>query len=213
MNRVLIIEDHAIVRRGLAQILDSEPDLEVAGEAATGAEGLRMIGAAAYDVVVLDVSLPDRSGLEVLDAAQQLRPGLRVLVLTMHSEKQYAVRAIRAGAAGYLTKESAPEALVRALRAILAGRRNITPAVAEELAIEVGGGRTGPAHERLSNRELEVLRGIVQGHAIKEMAADLELSEKTVSTYRARLLEKMGMKHNAELVRYAAEAGLFPGAV
>ena len=203
MIRVLVADDHAVVRRGLRQMLAETGDVVVAAEAATAAEALDLVRAQAFDVVVLDLSLPGRGGLDLLGEIKALRPELAVLVLTMHPEKQYAVRALKAGAAGYLTKETAPDLLVDALRRVAAGGRYVSPGLAEALADHVEKGREGAPHESLSDREFAVFRMLAAGRTVGQIAEELSLSVKTVSTYRTRLLEKMGLASNAELMQYA----------
>jgi len=205
MIRILIADDHAIVRRGLKQILAETPDLQVTGEASDGAEAMKKVRENEYEVVVLDITMPGRSGLEVLKELKAQRPELPVIVLSVHPEEQYAVRVLRAGADGYLTKVRAPEELVAAIRAASAGKKYITPSVGERLARELDL-RTGkPRHERLSDRELDVMLMIASGKAVKEIAHELSLSPKTVSTYRSRLLEKLGVRSDANVTRYVIE--------
>lgn len=205
MVRILIADDHPIVRRGLKQILAEEPDLTVGGEAQTSQEVLDQVRRGGWDVLILDISMPGRGGLDVLKEIKHQYPKLPVLVLSMHPEDQYAIRALRAGASGYLTKESAPDELVAAIRKIVRGGKYISPTLAERLAaeIEAPGGKL--PHERLSDREYQVLLMIASGKTVSQIAQELSLSVKTISTYRARLLEKMGMKTNAELTHYAIE--------
>jgi len=206
--KVLIVDDHAIVRRGTRELLSEDyPDAEFA-EAASGEEAVVLAEQTAYDLVVLDISMPGRGGMEALRELRQRGVKTPVLVLSQHAEEQYAIRTLRAGAQGYLTKESAPEELVHAARRILAGGKYITPSLAERLAESVGSDRVGAPHDALSDRELQVLRLIGAGKAVKDIAAELGLSEKTVSTYRTRVLEKMQMQSNAELIRYAMRVGL-----
>jgi DNA-binding NarL/FixJ family response regulator len=201
--RLLVADDHAIVRRGLRQIVAEAPDLSVAGEAATADEVLARVEERSWDVVILDLSLPGGNGLDLLGEVKRRRPDLPVLILTVHSEEQYAVRALRAGAAGYLTKESAPEQLVEAVRKVVRGGKYVSPAVAERLAFTLGRDVDRPPHEALSDREYQVLRMVASGKTVSEIAEALSLSVKTVSTYRSRILEKMEMKTNAELTHYA----------
>jgi two-component system invasion response regulator UvrY len=203
--RVLIADDHPVVRRGLRRILEDETDMEVAGEAPSAQETLDIVNKTECDVLVLDIELPGRSGLDVLKELKKSRPKLPVLVLSIYPEEQFAVRVLRTGAVGYLTKESAPEELVRAIRAVHAGGRYITPSVAELLAYEVDQSTSKPAHVSLSDREFEVLRMIASGKAVSQIAEELSFSVKTISTYRARVLAKMRMKTNAELTHYAIE--------
>ncbi len=208
MIRVLIADDHAIVRHGLQQILAQEPDLTVAGEAASGEELLTMVREARGEVVVLDLSLPGMAGLDVLHEVRHLAPHLPVLILSIHPAEQYAARALRAGASGYLTKESAPEELVKAIRRVVAGGRYLSAAAAEGLADYVAGGMLSKPHEALSDREFEVMRLLVRGRRVADIAEALNLSPKTVSTYRRRVLEKMNMESNADLVEYAVRERL-----
>ncbi|MGD8491309.1 MAG: response regulator transcription factor [Anaerolineae bacterium] len=205
MIRALIADDHAVVRQGLKQILGDTPEMVVAGEATTGQEVLDKIRAETWDVVVLDISMPDRSGLDVLKQLRSERPRLPVLVLSMHSEDQYAVRVLKAGASGYLTKDSAPDELVKAIRKVVSGGRYVSSFLAEKLAFEIGTDSSRLPHETLSDREFQVLRLIAAGESVTEIAAELCLSVKTVSTYRARMLEKMNLTTNAELMHYAMQ--------
>jgi two-component system invasion response regulator UvrY len=205
MIRALIADDHAVVRQGLKQILGDTPEMVVAGEATTGQEVLDKIRAETWDVVVLDISMPDRSGLDVLKQLRSERPKLPVLVLSMHSEDQYAVRVLKAGASGYLTKDSAPDELVKAIRKVVSGGTYVSSFLAEKLAFEIGTDTSRLPHETLSDREFQVLRLIAAGNSVTEIAAELYLSPKTVSTYRARLLQKMNLTTNAELIHYAIQ--------
>jgi DNA-binding NarL/FixJ family response regulator len=208
MIRVLIADDHAVVRQGLKQIIGDTPELLVAGEATNGQEVLDQVRAETWDVVVLDISMPDRSGLDILKQLRSERPTLPVLVLSMYSEDQYATRVLKAGASGYLTKDSAADELVKAIRKVVNGGRYVSPLLAEKLAFEIGDDSSRLPHETLSDREFQVLRLIAAGKSVKEIAAELSLSVKTVSTYRARLLEKMNLGTNAELMHYALQNGL-----
>jgi two-component system invasion response regulator UvrY len=208
MIKVLIADDHAIVRRGLKQIIVEEPDMIVAGEAQSATEALELARHCESDVIILDISLPGRSGLDVLKELRHAYPKLPVLILTMHPEEQFAVRAFKAGAAGYLTKESAPEELIQALRKVAGGGRYVSPALAERLALRVAN-HEQPPHEILSDREYQVLHFIAIGKTVSEIAKQLSLSVKTISTYRSRVLEKMHLKNNAELMRYAVTYQLF----
>jgi DNA-binding NarL/FixJ family response regulator len=205
MIRLLIADDHAVVRRGLKEILTAESDMVLVGEARSGPELLALARKERVDVVVLDITMPGRSGLEVLKELRQELPRVRILVLSMHPEDQYAVRALRAGAAGYLTKESAPDELVKAIRRIVAGGRYVSASLAEHLALGLSDDAERSPHERLSDREYQVLCLLASGKSVSDVAEDLALSVKTVSTYRARILEKMNLKNNAELTRYAIE--------
>jgi two-component system, NarL family, invasion response regulator UvrY len=203
--RVVIADDHAVVRRGLAQILAEEPDMKVTGEAQNVHELLAVIRKEPCDVLVLDVSMPGRGGLEILKDVKQDRPKLPVLILSMHPEDQYAVRALKAGAAGYLNKDSAPEELVKAVRKVVGGGRYVSANVAEKLAYDLTSDTGRAPHETLSDREFQVLCMIASGKSVTDIAEELALSVKTVSTYRARILEKMGMRNNAELTHYAIQ--------
>lgn len=202
---VLVVDDHEVVRQGLTRIISASPGLFVKAEAANGAQALAALRETDVDVVLLDISLPDVNGLTLLKSMYEIRPKLNVLVLTMHPEKQYAIRTLRLGASGYLTKESASEELLAALEAVASGRRYITPGVAEQLTREILGEGDQAPHLSLSNREYRVFLEIARGHSLKVISGMLDVSEKTVSTYRARMLEKMNMGNNAEVVRYAVE--------
>jgi DNA-binding NarL/FixJ family response regulator len=208
MIRALVADDHAVVRRGLKELLTESREVAVMGEAATAQEVMDQVRRGRWDVVVLDLNLPDRSGLDVLRELKQERPQLPVLILTICSEDQFAIRALRAGASGYLTKESAPEELVDAVRRVVRGGKYISPALAERLALWVGADGERPPHETLSDREFQVFRLLASGRTVSQAAESLHLSVKTVSTYRARLLEKMNMKTNAELTLYAVRNSL-----
>lgn len=205
MIRILVADDHAIVREGLKQIVSEMPDMVVAGEASDGEEVLKEVQEDNYDVVLLDISMPGRSGLEVLKELKSQRAGLPVLMLSIHPEEQYAVRALRAGASGYLTKASAPAELVAAIRKAAVGGKYVTSSLAQKLASELTLDASEPPYRNLSDREYQVLCMIASGKAIKEIAEDMLLSAKTVSTYRSRVLAKLRLKSNAELVRYAIE--------
>jgi two-component system invasion response regulator UvrY len=206
--RILIVDDHAIVREGLKQILAEVDDIEVGGEADCSSRALQMARLEPWDMVLMDISMPDRSGLETLELLKKEHPGIKVLMLSMHRETQYAVRALKTGAAGYLNKQSAPDQLVNAIRLVASGKKYISPEVAQELASQVSGERTGPPHEELSNREYQTLCMIASGLPVSAIADKLALSVKTVSMYRARLLKKMQLKNNAELTHYAIKHGL-----
>ena len=208
MIRVVIADDHTILREGLRQLLGASADVEVVAEAADGHEVLARVRSLDFDVLLLDMSMPGKSGIELIKHVKSEKPKLRVLVLSMHEETQYAVRAIKAGASGYVTKDSAGTQLVTAIRRVAGGGAFITPEVAEQLALGAMPGAEGPAHQRLSDREFEVLRLLVAGHTVTETAAMLNLSGKTVSTHKARLMEKLGIDNQADLVRYAMKHGL-----
>ena len=207
MNRILVVDDHALVRRGLIELLQQLPDGVQFGEAGTAAEALALALDEKWDVVLLDLGLPDRHGLDVLRELRVARPQLPVLILTMFPEDQLALRVLELGAAGYLTKESAPEELLRALERVMAGHKYLSPAMAQAVADGLGGPPPTP-HEQLSERELEVLRLLAAGRPITAISRLLGLSPKTVTTYRARLLHKLRMKSNAELTFYATQHGL-----
>ena len=204
MIRILIADDHAIVRQGLIQILAEESDMAVFGEAANASETIKNVHEQNWDIVILDITLPDRSGLDVLKELKNIRPGLPVLILSMHPEEQFAVRALKAGAAGYVTKESVPEELVKAIRKVLEGGKYVSPKLAEKLAVdlELKDESKRSLHEILSPREYQVMCMITSGKRIKDIAEELYLSVKTISTHRTRILEKMKMKNNVELTRY-----------
>jgi len=206
MYRVLVVDDHDVVRRGIRSILEDRVSSIAISEAASGDEALAAL-VEKFDAIVLDLTMPGRSGIDLLTEIKHRHPELPVLVMSLHSEAQFAVRALRAGAAGYLTKAAAPEQLVIAFERIVKGGRYISESVAERLAAEAGGVASSP-HEKLSDREFDVMRGIASGETVGEIAARMHLSVKTVSTYRTRLLEKMGMETNAELTRYAISNGL-----
>jgi DNA-binding NarL/FixJ family response regulator len=208
MIRVLLADDHAIVRNGLKEILESTGDIVVAAEATNGHEALARVRETEIDVAVVDLSMPGRSGVELIKLLKVERPKLRLLVLSMHSEEQYAVRAVRAGAAGYLTKESAADELVAAIRRIAGGGAYISPETAERLVLASNTGSDGPPHTQLSNREYEVFRALVDGKSVTDIAAGLNLSVKTISTHKSRILEKMGLANQADLVRYAVRHNL-----
>ena len=203
MLRILIADDHAIVRQGLKQIVTETRDMIVAGEASNGQELLNKIKDDDYDVVVLDITMPGRNGIDVLRQLRTERPRLPILMLSIHPEEQYALRALRAGASGYLTKESAPDELVVAIRKVSSGGKYISASLAEKLAFELEAGREQAPHETLSDREYRVMCMIASGKTVMVIARELMLSEKTISTYRSRILQKMNMKNNAELTYYA----------
>ncbi len=203
MHKVLICDDHAVVRQGLKQILLEDSNKFSCEEAANGREVLDMIAEKKWDAVVLDISLPGMSGIEILKEIKKVRPKLPVLVLTVHSEEQFGLRTLKAGAAGYLTKDSAPEELVNALKRIMNGGKYINQQIVEILMNDVDNNSDRPPHENLSNREFEIMRLIASGKAPMQIADELALSVKTVSTYRSRLLEKMKFTTNAEITHYA----------
>ena len=204
MIRVITVDDHPVVRRGLKQIIAAEQDMQVVGEAENAREAIRVIHRTACDAVVLDITLPDASGLDVLSQLKSERPTLPVLIMSIHDEEQYALRVLKAGASGYLMKNSIPEELIKAIRKITSGGKYINPSLAERLASEfVSPGKT--PHEKLSGREFQIMCLIASGKSLKEIGEALFISGKTVSSYRARILEKMKMSTNADLTRYALE--------
>ena len=208
MIRILIADDHSVVREGLKQIVQEAGDMVVGGEAANGHEVLQLIHQGDWDVVLLDINMPGKSGMDVLKQLRGERPRLPVLMLTMYPEEQYAVRALKAGASGYLTKESIPDELISAIRKVSSGRKYISSSLAEKLAYDLDMDTEGPLHETLSDREYEVMCLIARGETVGSIADRLCLSIKTISTYRARILEKMKMKKNAELMHYAIKHNL-----
>ena len=203
--KFLITDDHEVVRQGVRQILAEEFGPATFGEAANTADLLFQVGKEPWDLVLLDINMPGRNGLEALVELKQQRPRLPVLVLSMFPEREYAVRALKAGAAGYLTKESLGRELVAAVKKVLAGQRYITPALAELLAADVVRSGSGLPHEALSDREYEVMKLIAVARSVKQIASDLFLGEKTVFTYRARMLEKLGLQSDVEVARYALQ--------
>lgn len=202
--RIIIADDHAIVREGLKQILADSPDMVVAGDAENGTDAVKLARRGDADVLLLDISMPDRSGIDVLKQIKKEVPRLAVLMLSMHREDQYAIRSLKAGAAGYLNKQSAPAELVDAIRQVAGGRKYISAALAQELANQVGDeNRAVPPHETLSDREYQTMIMIASGKTVSDIAGELSLSVKTISMYRSRLLQKMKLRHNAELTHYA----------
>jgi DNA-binding NarL/FixJ family response regulator len=201
--RVFIADDHAIVRAGLKQILAEERDISVVGEAETGLDAIKLFRKSRCNVLLLDISLPDRNGIEVLKQIKDDKPELAVLMLSMHREDQYAIRALKAGASGYLTKQSAPRELVGAIRQVAAGQRYVSAQLAQVLAAQIGEDHEKPPHENLSDREYQTLMMIASGKTVSEIAKELTLSVKTISEYRSRLLAKMNLKTSAELTHYA----------
>jgi two-component system, NarL family, invasion response regulator UvrY len=205
MKRILIVDDHEVLRDGVKRIFDKHPGTTTFGEASTASEALSLVRKQDWDVVVLDLSLSGRNGLEVLKELKQIRPRLPVLILTMHSEEQFARRAFKAGADGYITKDNPRSELVKAINKVIEGGKYISPALAEILIIDFGKGTDRAPHERLSDREFEVMCLISSGKTVSEIAELLSLSDRTISTYRARLLEKMEMKTNAEITHYTIQ--------
>jgi DNA-binding NarL/FixJ family response regulator len=208
MIKILIADDHPIVRAGLKQILAEASDIEVTVEAADGHELLRLIRKGGIDVVLLDISMPGLTGLDALKQIKTENPDLPILILSMHPEDQYGIRVLKAGAAGYLMKSAAPDQLVGAIRKVYRGGRYVSPSLAEKMAFGLQAGASGLPHEALSDREYQVLCMIASGKTVKEIGEELALSEKTISTYRTRVLEKMNMKSNSELTHYAIKLDL-----
>lgn len=208
MKRILIVDDHEVLRDGVKRIFDKKPGTATFGEAGTTQEALKLAREQDWDVVLLDISLGGRSGLEVLKELKQMRPRLPVLILSMHSEEQFARRAFKAGANGYVTKDSPRAELVKAINKVIQGGTYVSPALAEKLVVDLQRGTDRPLHETLSDREFEVMRLIASGKTVGEIAEILSLSSGTISTYRTRILEKMGMKTNAELTHYAIQNDL-----
>ena len=205
MIRILVADDHGLVRRGIAQIASESQDIAVAGEASTGEEALELVKHGDFDVVFLDIAMPGRGGLDVIRDIREAKPGIKVIILSMYSEEQYAVRSLRDGASAYLTKTSADTELVTAIHTVATGHRYITSVVADRLAYYVECESELPPHERLAKREFQVLVLIGVGKTVGEIAEELALSVKTVSTYRARILSKTGMRTNAQLMRYTVD--------
>ncbi len=205
MIRILLADDHTIVRQGLRKILSEFSDLDVAGEASNADEVMAQVREHPFDVIVLDISMPGKSGIEIIADIRNENPRASILILSMMPEEQFAKRALRAGASGYMTKGSAPEEFIRAIRQIHDGRKYISPALAEYLASDLGDSTDRPPHEALSAREFQVLLQLASGKSISEIARQLSLSAKTVTTYRTRILEKMKLKSNADLTRYSIE--------
>jgi DNA-binding NarL/FixJ family response regulator len=206
--RIVIADDHSIVREGLKRIVSSIEGMEVIGEAGNGTEVMQRVRELAFDVLVLDLSMPGRSGMELIKLVRSEKPQLRILVLSMHQELQYAVRAIKNGASGYLTKESAPDQLEQAIRKVASGGAFISAEVAEQLALGAMPGSQAVPHESLSNREFEVLQMLVAGVSLTDIGTKLNLSVKTVSTHKTNLMQKMGLQNQNELIRYAIKHGL-----
>jgi DNA-binding NarL/FixJ family response regulator len=208
MIRILIADDHPILRAGLKTLLSECDDMTVTGEAGSGEETIEMIKATELDVVLLDITLPDMNGVDALKQIKRHRPQLAVLILSMHPEEQYAVNLLRAGACGYVPKEAAPEQLVTAIRTVMGGRRYVSATLAELLANDLGNGTQQPSHATLSEREFQIFCKLAAGLTVSQIGVNLNLSVKTVSTYRSRILEKMGMKTNADLTYYAIKNGI-----
>lgn len=208
MIKVLITDDHPVVRQGLKQILKDTADISVTGEANNGQEALDQVLVNNFDVVLLDISMPGRSGLETLKELKHARPDLKVLILSMFPEQQYAIRALKASAAGYLTKASAPEELITAIRSVAHGRKYLSATLAEIIALDLSGEAAKLPHEALSNREYHVMCMLAAGKTVSTIGKELALSAKTISTYRRRILDKLLMKSNAEITHYVIQQGL-----
>jgi len=202
MIRVIIADDHAIVRQGLKQILSETDNISVTGEAETGLQAIKIVRENVFDVMLLDISLPDKSGIEVLKQIKKEQPKLTVLMLSMHTEHEFAVRSLKAGASGYLNKQSAPSQLVTAIRQVATGKKYVSAALAQELANTLGQDTDQPLHENLSDREFQTLCLIASGKSLSDISIKLCLSPKTISVYRSRLLEKLRLTNNSELTRY-----------
>ena len=211
MIRIVVADDHAIVRDGLKQLLAVPSDLEVVGEARDGHEVLQRVRELDFDLLLLDMSMPGKSGIELIKQVRAEKPRLRILILSMHEEHQYAIRAIRAGASGYITKESATNKLVEAIRKVASGGAYISGEVAEQLALGAMPGNKGLPHESLSDREFQVFRMLAEGKSVSDIAERLTLSVKTVSTHKANVMHKMGLENSGELIRYALAHRLVPG--
>lgn len=206
---VLVVDDHALIRKGMKQILDDTADIRVTGEAESGAQALHMSRENHYDLILLDITLPDKYGIDVLRLLKLQNPALPVLILSMHPDEQYAMRSIKAGASGYMNKQSAPQQLVTAIRQVASGRKYISSTLAEQLAEElIQPNKPAASHQLLSNREYQTLCLIASGKSLSEMADIMSLSAKTVSVYRSRMLEKMGFRNNADAIRYAISHNL-----
>ena len=203
MIRVLIADDHPILRAGLKTLLSECEDMSVSGEASSGDETIRMVRSGQHDIVLLDITLPDMNGVDALKLIKRHRPGMAVLILSMHPEEQYAVNLLRAGASGYVPKEAAPEQLVTAIRTVMNGRRYVSAALADVLARDLSDPDQQPSHSALSEREFQIFCKLAEGMSVSQIAANLNLSVKTISTYRARILEKMALRNNADLISYA----------
>lgn len=205
VKKILIADDHSIVREGLKQILSEMSEDVITDEASSGQEVLEKVWDNDYDMLLLDISMPGRSGLDILKQLKHDKPDLKILVLSMHPEEQYAVRALKAGAAGYLTKERTPHELIEAIEKVSIGKKYVSSSLAETLAMHLESSSTKPLHETLSDREYEVMCMIASGKTVKEIADELSLSVKTISTYRTRVLGKMNMQNNAQLIHYTIQ--------
>jgi len=208
MIKILVVDDHAVVRAGVQYFIAQVPDMKIEGEAATAQEAMRLVRAQDWDIVLLDINMPDKSGVEVLKQIKREKPELPVLILSMHPESRYAVQILRSGASGYVQKEALAEELVNAIQTILRGHKYISHTVAELLTTELDSSAEKPLHETLSKREYEIFYKLCQGHGVTKIADELCLSVKTVSTYRARVLQKMNMENNAGIIYYAIKQNL-----
>ena len=203
MISVIIVDDHTIVRKGIQQLLEDTDDIRIEGEACRASEMFKKLEEGPFDVILLDISLPGRSGVETLKQLKETYPDIPVLILSMYPEEQYALRVMKSGASGYLTKESAPDEMVHAIRTVARGKKYISTSLAEALAEHFNGYTEKPGYKNLSDREFEVLKRIASGQPLTEIADQLSLSVKTISTYRSRILNKIGLKNNSDIVRYA----------
>jgi two-component system invasion response regulator UvrY len=203
MINILVVDDHALIRKGLKMLLEESPDFEVKGEAETGAQAIKMVREQHFDLVLLDISLPDKHGMDVLKQLKLEQPDIKVIVLSMYPEDQYGLRALKAGAVGYINKQSAPENLVGAIQQVIRGKKYISGTLAEQLLSNLIGDSQDQLHQSLSNREYQTLCLMSSGNSLTEISEIMMLSPKTVSVYRARMLEKMNFKNNAEAVHYA----------
>ena len=208
MIKVLMVDDHIMVREGIKRIIEDTTDIEIVAEAASGEEALQVIDNIILDVILLDISMPGKNGIQTLKEIKKKAPTLKVLMLSMHAEEQYAMRAIKAGASGYLTKDSAPDKLVTAIRKIKQGRKHISPEVAELLVTDIYHEEDKDLHSLLSDREFEILKYIIKGVSLKKIALNLSISDKTVSTYRSRLLKKLNLTNTADLIKYGISQNL-----
>ncbi len=208
MINIIIADDHTIVRAGLKQIIADNLEMKVSGEAGDGQELLDKVNKNKYDVILLDISMPGRSGLDILKQLKETRPSIPVLILSMHNEEQYAIRTIKAGASGYLTKETAHETLIEAVKKVHNGGKYISSSLAEQLADSITRGKINPSHENLTDREYQILCKLASGMSVSGIASEMFLSVKTISTYRRRILDKLDMKNNAELIHYAINNNL-----
>lgn len=208
MIKVLIADDHLIIRKGIKQLLEADPEIKVTGEASDGNEAICKVRENDYDVILLDISMPGKNGLEALSELRAEKPEIAVLFLSMYSEDRYAIRAFKEGASGYLTKEKTPDELISAIKKVAAGKKYVSASLAEKLVTDLGTNKHELPHECLSNREYSVLCMIASGKAIRDIADEMSLSPKTISTYRSRILKKMGLKNNMEMIHYAIKTGL-----